>query len=104
MQCIIDAGLYTLKKELELPAAAKEIWANKVIMLREEFYKLSPCGTAEDNAVECASYIGDMYGPTWKLPIALAFLALRPRPNWDHAMIEELRTLYSKGEPSLILS
>jgi hypothetical protein len=104
MQDIIDAGLYTLKEELKLPTAENEAWANRVIMLREGFYVSKPCGTADDDAVECAYYIGDMYGPTWKLPIALAFLALKPRPNWDDAMIEELRTLYSKGEPPLVLS
>ena len=103
MQDIIDAGLYKLREELKSAATGAEMWANKVIMLREKFYTSRPW-PVDDNAVAAALHIGNLYGSTWVLPIALAFLALQPRFARDDAMIEKLRCLYCKGEPISILS
>ena len=103
MQDIIDAGLYTLREELKPPATGAEFWANKVIMLREQFYMSHPCHALGDKATQAALHIGDLYGTTWILPITLAFLALEPRLARDEAMIMELRHLYCEGELISIL-
>jgi hypothetical protein len=104
MADIIDAGLYTLREELQYPMTKKEAWANRVITLRNIFYDSSRLYLAEDFEVKYALRIGDLYGSTWKLPIALTFLALKPRRAWDDPMVKELRPLYINGRSLSTLS
>jgi len=94
---ILDAGLYTLRQELSIPTPKGEDLNESVIKLREKFYDASPCYAAEAFEIESALRIGDKYGPSWKLPIALAFLALKPRPDWDDGIIEAFRQFHGKS-------
>jgi hypothetical protein len=94
---IIDTGLYVLKEELADPTTIKEKWANRVIKLREVFYDSSIRYLAHDREIEYALRIGDLFGSTLKLPMALALLALKPRRIPDEAMVKEFRPLYGKG-------
>ena len=54
--------------------------------------------------IKNALRIGSLFGPTWNVPIALAFLALRPRRVPDEAMVEGFRPLFGKGESLSIFS
>jgi len=93
---IIDAGLYALRPELSVPTLRSEIAMVSIIKLRETFYDASPFFPAEAFEIESALRVGDKYGPSWKLPIALAFLALRPRPAWDDGIIKAFRQFHGK--------
>lgn len=95
---IIDDGLGLLRPELANPDARNGQWANRVIALREAFYTSEPHGIAGDNEVAAAVQIGQAYGPSWELPVALAFLALKPRPDWDGTIIKAFRKLYNRGK------
>jgi hypothetical protein len=99
MADIKDAGLDVLRRELAYPITGQEKWAKRVIVLRETFYDSSPPCYVGEYDVDCALRVGDLYGPTWKVPVALAFLALKPRRAWDEAIFEEFRPLYSEGKP-----
>jgi hypothetical protein len=96
MAHIIDTGLYTLKEELAHPTTTTDIWANRVIFLRETFYDSNIRYLARDREIEYALSIGGLFGSTLKLPIALALLALKPRRIPDEAMVKEFRPLYGK--------
>jgi hypothetical protein len=97
---ILDAGLYTLRQELSIPTPKGEGLNVSVIKLREKFYDASPCCAAEAFEIESALRIGDKYGPSWKVPIALAFLALKPRPDWDDGIMEAFRQFHGKSRLS----
>ena len=92
---ILATGFYVLRPELNLPTPKGEGWNNSVIKLREEFYSSSPCPTKKPE-LDVALRIGDMYGSSWKVPIALAFLALRPRIPWEDVVMEAFRELHGK--------
>ncbi|GAB7325364.1 hypothetical protein MBLNU13_g09405t1 [Cladosporium sp. NU13] len=77
------AGLYALRQEFSLPATKDDRTNVTVIKLREKFYNPSPCHSTETFKIESALHIGDKYGPSWKLPITLAFLALKPGLAWN---------------------
>jgi hypothetical protein len=94
---IIDSGLYALRHEFSLPAPRDEAWALNIIRLREMFYATSPCYPAEALEIESALRIGEKYGPSWKLPIALAFLALKPRLAWDDGIMKAVRQFHGKS-------
>lgn len=93
---ISNTGLYTLRPELSLPIPKGKDWAAGVIKLREKFHETSSRGRAEDFEIETALRIGGKYGPSWELPVALAFLALKPRPAWDEGIMEAFRPLHCK--------
>jgi len=93
---IIDAGLYALRPELSIPTPRSEIAMVSIIKLRETFYDASPFFPAEAFEIESALRIGGKYGPTWKSPIALAFLTLRPRPAWDDGIMKAFRQFHDK--------
>lgn len=97
---IVDAGLYALKDELSLPIPRDEAWAVSIIRLRERFYATSPCSPAEALEIEFALRIGEKYGPSWKLPIALAFLALKPRLARDDGIMKAVRQFHGKSRLS----
>lgn len=93
---ISNTGLYTLRPELSLPIPKGENWAVGVIKLREKFNDTSSRRRAEDFEIETALRIGEKYGPSWKLPVALAFLTLKPRRAWDEGIMEAFRPLHCK--------
>lgn len=96
MQDIVDAGL--LRPEFEDSVTKKPTWANRVIALRQTFYHCQSASVADEDEVEAAMHIGDMYAPPWKVPIALAFLALKPRPVPDQYIIKAFRQLETTGQ------
>ena len=104
MADIRDAGLYTLREELESAVTTKEKWANRVLNLRQIFYETGICYLAHDYEVKYALRIGSKFGPTWDVPIALAFLALKPRRIPDEAMVEEFRPLCCRGKCLSVMS
>ena len=91
---IRDAGLYTLRLELSIPTPKDEHLGVSIIKLRQKFYDRSPCYLAEALEIQSALRIGDKYGPSWKLPITLAFLALKPRLAWDDGIMEAVRPFH----------
>jgi hypothetical protein len=94
---ITDAGLYTLRRELSLPTRKSGIVARSLLQLREDFHKPSSRCPTKASEIEAALRIGEKYGPSWKLPMALAFLALKPRMEWDDAIMKACRQFHGKS-------
>lgn len=97
MEDIVCAGLFTLRSEFESSESKPKSWANEVISLREALYWIMPPSPALPEEIEAALRIGNLYGESWKVPIALAFLALKPRLPNDGAIFEALRKLDGTG-------
>lgn len=101
MQDIVDAGPFLLRPEFGEFAIKKAAWANEVIALRQTFYHCQSTPFADEDEVEAAMHIGDMYEPPWKVPMALAFLALKPRRVPDRCIIKTFRQLDITGQSVL---
>lgn len=105
MQQIIHDGLGYLRPEFGTAEAFNGEWANKVVALREAFYNSEPSWLTEDREIDAAIRIGNRYGASWEIPIALAFLALKPRRvgdgRQDEKIIRAFRKLYDRGKPAL---
>jgi hypothetical protein len=103
MDSIIANGLYDLRGEFKLAAQSfDKMWAKKVLTLRKCYHgSAEQPSLATSRELNAALRIGNSYGPIWKLPIALAFLALRPRHVWDTDIINTCRRWCSSGEYSL---
>lgn len=102
MRHIIDDGLAFLRPEFGRVEAFNGEWANGVITLRKAFDVSEIRYLAMDSEVDAALRIGKRYEPSWEVPIALAFLALKPRPNWDETIIKAFRK-YNRGRLSAVL-
>jgi hypothetical protein len=70
--------------------------AKSLPQLREDFHKPSSRCPTKASEIEAALRIGEKYGPSWKLPMALAFLALKPRMEWDDAIMKASRQFHGK--------
>jgi hypothetical protein len=91
---IVNAGFYTLRQDLSLSKPKDKSGAVSIIKLREKFYTPSSRCPAEAFEIRSALRIGEKYGPSWKLPMALAFLALKPRQAWDDGIMEAFREFH----------
>jgi hypothetical protein len=99
MREIVNCGLYDLRPEFKLSAKAQEPkWAKDVIKLRELFSKgPEHYVLATDRELDAAWRIGNRFGPTWQVCIALAFLALKPRHDADVKILRKFGPLCSSG-------
>lgn len=79
---MIDVVLFALRPELYDYREQAAACPNKVIKLRQVFYgKYYPL-VLDAVKVDVAMRIGGFFGPRWKLPMATAFMSLRPyRPR-----------------------
>jgi hypothetical protein len=94
MSQIVAGGLYDLREEFRAVAQASErVWATKTCELRRIFFPLREEQRllATDRELDAAWCIGRSGGSAWLLPIALAFLALKPRHVWDTKIIRKAR-------------
>ena len=79
-QAMIDGGLFNLEPKFkESVSAQKPEWANKVIEFREAFYQstLKP-QTGTQERLEAAIKIAQLFGPSWRLPMAANLIGLVP--------------------------
>jgi hypothetical protein len=100
MRQIMNDGLRLLRPGLFEAETDNGKWANRVIALRQVFYTSGPHCNAKDSEVDAALRIGKRYGKSWQVPIALAFLALKPRRNWDETIIKAFGKLFDTGTHS----
>lgn len=107
MDTIVSKGLYHLRKEFQDAAQSpNQKWAKEVLNLRQTFCSSRSSRSLEaerpfpvtDRELTVALSIGYSYGSIWRLPIALAFLALKPRHFWDTNLIKACRLWCSSGE------
>ncbi|KAF3074235.1 hypothetical protein CFAM422_003438 [Trichoderma lentiforme] len=93
-QKIIDRGLYNIRSEFKQfaiwpPKEAR--WAYTVIEMRESFYLERQPIT--DPKLQSALDIANLFGPRWKLPIAIHLTALTAPQIDDDAILAKFRTL-----------
>jgi hypothetical protein len=100
MRQIMNDGLGLLRPEFLEAEASNGQWANRVVALREMFRISGPHCDARVIEVDAALQIGKRFGTSWQVPIALAFLALKPRRSWDETIIKAFRKLYDTGTHS----
>jgi hypothetical protein len=99
MRQIINDGLGLLRPEFLDAETRNGQWAKRVIALRDIFCTSGPHCNAKDVEVDAALRIGKRYGTSWQTPIALAFLALKPRRSWDETIVKAFRKFYDTGTP-----
>lgn len=105
MDSIVANGLYDLREEFQGAAQSlNKIWAKEVLRLRQAFSssEAERPALATERELDAALRIGHSYGSIWKLPIALAFLALKPRHVWDNRIARLYRPWCSSGEYHLL--
>ncbi|KAL6831880.1 hypothetical protein V8C40DRAFT_237395 [Trichoderma camerunense] len=93
-QKIIDRGLYNIRSEFKQfaiwpPKEAR--WAYPVIEMRESFYLERQPIT--DPKLQSALDIANLFGPRWKLPIAIHLTALTAPQIDDDAILAKFRIL-----------
>ena len=106
MDTIVSKGLYDLREEFQVAnRSSNQKWANEVLNLRKSFRssEVKRPSLVTDRELIAALNIGHSYGSVWRLPIALAFLALKPRHFWDTNLIKTCRLWCSSGEYPLLL-
>ena len=101
MDSIVANGLYDLREEFQGAAQSlNKVWAKEVLRLRQAFgsSEAERPSLATERELGAALRIGHSYGSIWRLPIALAFLALKPRHVWDTRIARLCRLWCSSGE------
>jgi len=104
MDNIVAHGLYHLREEFQTIAWKPEkLWARKTRELRRAHFRARKEGVkqpslATDRELTAAWHIGMSFGSTWLLPVALAFLALKPRHIWDTNITSKFRPEGNSGE------
>ena len=86
-QAIVDRGLFEIRHEFQdASPSEKNHWVQKVIALREVYLKDSPDITKI--GIRAAFDIAELFGGTWRLPIAANFIALLPIGNKSNAILQ----------------
>ncbi len=104
-QAIIDLGLFKLQPGFSKLMVAKEpAWANEVIRLREVFYQnLEKLQPATKEELEAAINIAQLFGPSWRLPIAANLISLLPRQTQDEVIFQAFTAAPFTGLAALLL-
>ncbi|GAB7325365.1 hypothetical protein MBLNU13_g09405t2 [Cladosporium sp. NU13] len=105
MDSIVSNGLYDLREEFQVAAqSSDQKWAKEVLNLRQVFRssEAERPSLATERELDAVLRIGHSYGSIWRLPIALAFLALKPRHVWDTRIARLCRLWCSSGEYPLL--
>lgn len=98
-QAIVDHGLFNIRPEFSQPLSPERTpWADKVISLREVFYVKESSGITEIG-IRAALDIAELFGETWRLPLAANLIALVPFRDNDHAVLQAF-----DGAPFLSMS
>lgn len=107
-QAIINEGLYVLLPELESFAQwepqPKPPWPNEVIKPREKFYYKGETelqGSSEGE-LQAAIHIGELFGQRWRMPMAINFIALIPRPSDDTNILLTFRSTTFTGTITIV--
>ena len=101
IQDIIDTGLMQLRPEFEGFETRPATWANQVVNLRRMDTNGSVVLPIDENHVEIAMHIGDLFGRRWKWPIVLACLALKPWHDLESQVMKALQQPKFAGRYSL---
>ena len=103
IQRIFDAGLYSLQPGFKGFETRYASWANEVIRLRKMFDRRERLLTAiDDRSVETAMQIGGLFGSSWKLPMAAAFMALHPWREMDGPILNAMERHHFTGKLCLL--
>ncbi len=104
-QAIIDLGLFKLQPGFSKSMVAKKpAWANEVIRLREVFYQnLENLQPATKEELEAAINIAQLFGPSWRLPIAANLISLLPRQTQDEVIFQAFTAAPFTGLAALLL-
>jgi hypothetical protein len=102
-RAIIESGLSCLQPEFDI--SKRPTWANEVIRLRETFYRrVAEPQEATDEEVKAAINIAQLFGPHYRLPVAVNFIALLPRQSDDPAILQAFRAAPFTGSSLLPIS
>ena len=104
-KAIIDQGLFKLQPAFFTSMEAeKPSWANEVIRLREAFYQnhreRQPVTNEE---LEAAINVAELFGPSWRLPVAANLISLLPRQSQDKAILQAFTANQFSGLTALLL-
>ena len=106
-QAMIDKGLYDLQPEFSefarWPIENLPPWVKPVLQLRGEFDReMTGRGGISVEERDAAMNIAQLFGGCWRLPVAVNFMALRPRRRRDVRMLEAFRDFFgSRSLPCL---
>ncbi|KAF2143151.1 uncharacterized protein K452DRAFT_193527, partial [Aplosporella prunicola CBS 121167] len=101
-RALIASGLYDILPEFEVlaqrPLSPNPEWANQVIRHREAFYSEEPgCQKVSSEEIQAAMQIGELFGPPWRLPLAINLMALVPRLPDDRTILQAFQAFNFTG-------
>jgi hypothetical protein len=95
IQDLIDGGLFQIMPKLE-NKDSWDGWANRVIELRAPFSALKNASLSIHSDVRRAIAIAETwFSGRWALPVAVMLLALKPRMDKDHVILDAFAAVYS---------
>ena len=93
-EAIVNHGLFNIRPEFSQPLPPERMpWADKVIFLREVFYVKESPGITEIG-IRAALDIAELFGETWRLPLAANLIALVPFRDNEHAVLQAFNSAH----------